>query len=176
MKKLTFLLALLLLSSFSYLQAQQIIDTNSSGIKFHITGGGIFKVKGTFKGMQGDFSFNANNLDASRFNICIDAATINTKNKKRDAHLKNPDFFEVETYPNICFESTSISQNSNGFVTNGKLTIHGVTKDVAIPFTFKNNTFTGTFTLNRFDYNIGQDFGTMRVGKEATITITCVVQ
>ena len=176
MKKSAFLLVAFLLGSISYLQAQQTIDTKASGIKFHITGGGIFKVKGTFKGMTGDFNFNANDLDNSNFNICIEAATINTKNKKRDAHLRDPDFFEVDTYPNICFESISVTPSDNGFITNGKLTMHGVTKEVSIPFTFKNNTFSGTFTLNRFDYDLGKDFGTMRVGKEATITITCVVQ
>ena len=109
------------------------------------------------------------------FNICIDVATINTKNKKRDAHLLDPDFFDVDTYPTVCFVSTSVTKNDTGYSTTGNMTIHGVTKEVTIPFTFTNNTFTGDIVINRFDYDLGKDYGTMRVGTEATITIICVV-
>ncbi|MFD2824425.1 YceI family protein [Lacinutrix iliipiscaria] len=174
MKNLAFILAFCLVSSYNVLQAQTI-NEDKSEVKFHITGGGIFKVKGTFTGMKGDFNLNTNDLEHSGFSICIGAATINTKNKKRDAHLKDPDFFEVEKYPTICFESSSVSKTSSGYQTTGQLTIHGVTKEVTIPFTYTNNTFTGELVVNRFDYELGKDFGTMRVGTEATITIICVV-
>jgi len=175
MKKLSFILALFFITSLASIQAQQTINSKKSVINFNITGGGIFKVKGTFKDMKGDFNLDVNDLENSGFNICVDAATINTKNKKRDAHLRNPDFFDVETYPNICFESSSVTKTANGFTTTGNLTIHGVTKEVTIPFTYTNNTFVGNIVVNRFDYDLGKEFGTMRVGTEAKITITCVV-
>lgn len=175
MKKITCLLAIFFLTSYSTLRAQQIINQEKSKINFHITGGGIFKVKGTFTGMQGDFNLNTASLETASFNICIDAATINTKNKKRDSHLRDPDFFEVEKYPNICFISSEVRKTTSGYITKGKLTIHGVTKEVEIPFTYSKNTFNGDLKINRFDYNLGEDFGTMRVGTEATITITCVI-
>lgn len=175
MKKLTFTLALFFITSLTYLQAQQLINQEKSKINFHITGGGIFKVKGTFTGMQGDFNLETSALENANFNICVDAATINTKNKKRDIHLRNPDFFEVKKYPNICFESSSITKSTSGYITKGKLSIHGVTKEVAIPFTFTKNTFTGDLVINRLDYDLGKEYGSLRVGKEATITITCVV-
>ncbi|WP_051881016.1 YceI family protein [Mangrovimonas yunxiaonensis] len=154
--------------------AQEIVSKDSK-VEFKIKGGGLFNIKGTFTGMQGDFSFNPENLNQSSFDICIAPSTVDTGNKKRDAHLKDPDFFEVETYPNICFKSTRIAKTMKGYTTVGLLTMHGITKTVSIPFTFKNNTFKGQFTINRFDYNIGQDFGTLRVGEEANVTITCVV-
>jgi len=175
MKKLTLILTICFVASFINLQAQTI-NTDKSKVKFHITGGGIFKVKGTFTGMAGDFNLNTDALENSNFNICIDAATINTKNKKRDAHLRDPDFFDVEKYPTVCFESNAVKKTGAGFTTSGRLTIHGVTKEVDIPFTFENNTFTGELVVNRFDYDLGKDFGTMRVGTEATITIICVTQ
>ena len=55
------------------------------------------------------------------------------------------------------------------------MTIHGVTKTVTIPFTFKNNTFEGELEINRFDYKIGEDYGTFRVGETAEVTIICKV-
>ena len=174
MKKFVFFLTLCFVANLSNIQAQTI-NTDKSEVKFHITGGGVFKVKGTFTGMAGDFNLNANELESSGFNICIDAASINTKNKKRDAHLRNADFFDVEIYPKVCFESSSASKTDAGYITTGNLTIHGVTKEVTIPFTFEKNTFTGEIVVNRFDYDLGKDFGTMRVGTEATITIICVV-
>ena len=175
MKKIAFVLALIFITNLSSLQAQTI-NTDKSEVKFHITGGGIFKVKGTFTGMQGDFNFKADDLENGNFNICIDAASVNTKNKKRDAHLVNEDFFDIDKYPTICFESTSVSKSEMGFTTKGNLTLHGVTKEIDIPFEFKNNTFTGSIVVDRFDYDLGKDFGTMRVGTEAKITIICMVK
>lgn len=174
MKKLVLLLTFYFVASLGYIEAQ-IINTEKSEVKFHITGGGIFKVKGSFTGMSGDFNLNTNDLQNAGFNICIDATTIDTKNKKRDVHLRNPDFFDVDTYPTICFESNTVTKTETGYATSGNLTIHGVTQEVSIPFTYKNNTFSGDIVVNRFDYDLGKDYGTMRVGTEATITIMCVV-
>ena len=175
MKTSRIILAVLFIIQVAYVQAQTI-NTEKSEINFNITGGGIFKVKGTFSGMKGDFKLNTADLTNSRFNICIDAATIDTNNKKRDAHLITEDFFDVELYPTVCFKSKSITKTGESYVTTGELTLHGVTKTVEIPFEFNNNTLTGTFELDRFDYKLGEDFGTMRVGTMATITITCVVK
>lgn len=174
MKTSALVFAFFLLASITTINAQSI-NTDKSKVKFHITGGGLFKVKGTFTGMQGDFNLSTETLDTSSFDICIDASTINTKNKKRDKHLKNEDFFNIETYPNICFKSTSVNKTDTGYITKGELTLHGVTKTIEIPFEYKNNTFTGNLVVNRFDYDLGKDFGTFRVGKEAKITIICVV-
>ncbi|QRM89417.1 polyisoprenoid-binding protein [Lacinutrix sp. WUR7] len=175
MKNIIFLFASLFICSTSTIKAQQTINKEASKIDFHITGGGIFKVKGTFTGMQGDFNLDSSMPENANFDICIDAATIYTKNKKRDTHLRTSDFFDVEKYPNICFQSTVVTKSSDGYITTGNLTIHGVTKEVDIPFTFSGDTFTGELVINRFDYEIGETFGTMRVGTEATVTITCVV-
>ncbi|WP_452226792.1 YceI family protein [Lacinutrix cladophorae] len=175
MKNITFLLAVFFLTNYATIQAQQTINQEKSEINFHITGGGIFKVKGTFTGIQGDFILNTSALENSSFNICVDATTINTKNKKRDAHLRNSDFFDVEKYPEICFISSAVTKTKNGYNTIGNLTIHGVTKEVEIPFTFSKNTFDGNLIINRFDYNLGEEFGTMRVGTEATVHITCKI-
>lgn len=175
MKKPILLFALYFITSFTIIQAQQNIHQEKSVIEFHITGGGIFKVKGTFTGMQGDFHLDTSDLKNANFNICVDASSINTKNQKRDDHLRSADFLDTKTHKNICFVSSAVTKTENGFKTIGNMTIHGVTQFVEIPFTFTNNTFIGDLVINRFDYNIGEDFSTIRVGKEARVTITCVV-
>lgn len=154
----------------------QTINTDKSEVKFKITGGGIFTVKGNFTGMKGDFNFSESNVSSSNFDVCIDSKTLNTKNEKRDEHLYSADFFDVEKYPTICYTSSSVSKTADGYKTTGDLTIHGVTKSVEIPFTFKNNTFEGEIEINRFDYKIGEDYGTLRVGETASVTIICKVE
>lgn len=174
MKKFQIIILCISFLSFSFIKAQTI-NTSKSVIEFKIKGGVFFNVKGTFKGMEGDFNFNKNDLENSGFDICIDAATVNTDNEKRDTHLKTADFFHVEKYPKICFKSSSVSTKENGFVTTGELTMHGVTKTIEIPFKYKNNTFTGEIEIERLDYGIGEDTGTLTVGSTAYITIICVV-
>lgn len=154
----------------------QNIDKKTSVVNFNVDNLGINNVKGTFKHMSGTFNFDPNELGNSSFDICIKASTINTDNNKRDTHLKTEDFFDVEKYPNICFTSTSISKTKDGYVTKGKLTIHGVTKAVEIPFQFNDKTFTGHFEVNRLDYNVGEGTGTFIVTDTIKIDITCVVQ
>ena len=175
MKNLKNALLVCFLLAVTYVVQAQSIDSDQSVVDFKITGGGIFTVKGTFTGMQGDFNFDTSNIENSSFDICIDAKTLNTKNEKRDTHLHSAAFFDVEKYPTICYKSTSVSKTSEGYQTTGDMTIHGVTKTVTIPFTFKNNTFKGELEINRFDYNIGEDYGTMRVGETARVSITCKV-
>ena len=167
---------ILLVTIFSGLAIHsQTIDTQKSEVSFQIKGGGFFKVKGTFTGFTGDFSFNENDLKNSSFNICIDAKTVDSDNKKRDEHLRNEDFFNVEEYPVICFESFEVFKTADSYKTRGKLTILGVTNEVEIPFSFNNNVFTGSLIVNRFDFNLAKDYGTFKVGKEANVTIKCEV-
>ncbi|PWI31033.1 protein yceI precursor [Flavobacteriaceae bacterium LYZ1037] len=174
MKKSHIIILLISFLNFNLTKAQTI-DTSNSKIEFKIKGGLIFNVKGTFKGMEGDFNFNEDDLENSSFDICIDAATVNTDNEKRDNHLRTEDFFYVEKYPNICFTSTSVSANGKDYITTGDLTMHGVTKTIDIPFKFSNNTFRGSFDIERLDYKIGEDTGTLTVGSTADVTIICVI-
>lgn len=149
----------------------QNIDTKNSLIRFEVSNMLLNTVDGTFKGMEGTVLLDENNLGISKIEACIDAATIDTDNEERDDHLRNADFFDTDRFPTICFNSTSISKTSNGFLVGGKLTMHGVTKDVEIPLTYADKTVKGTFTLKRRDYKIGEDTGTFMVGNKIEITI-----
>ena len=155
------------------LQAQTI-DTQQSAANFTVKNMRWIEVEGNFTGMTGDINFNEADLASSSFNVCVDAASVNTDNNARDKHLRNEDFFDVEKYPEICFVSTSISQKGSGFVTKGQLTMHGVTKEVSIPFTYSNGTFKGNLKISRYDYKVGESTGTFMVSEDINLEIIAV--
>lgn len=155
------------------LQAQTI-DAQKSKANFTVKNMRWIEVEGNFSGMKGDIKFDEADLANSSFNVCVDAASVNTDNNARDKHLRNEDFFHVEKYPDICFASTSISQKGSGFVTKGQLTMHGVTKDVEIPFTYSNGQFTGDLKISRYDYKVGESTGTFMVSENINLQIIAV--
>ena len=168
---LRFLFVTLLFFSLSVNIKGQSIDTENSSVSFSVSNMRINTVKGTFKGINGNIDFDANNIATSSFDVCIDASTIDTGIAKRDQHLKNEDFFEVDKYPTICFKSTEITAITSGYLTTGILTMRGVSKTIEIPFTFSNNELVGNFKVDRFDYNVGAGTGKFMVGKEINIQI-----
>jgi len=109
---------------------------------------------GEFTGLKGTISFDPNNLASSKFSTSIDVASINTGNGMKNTHAKSEKWFDAEKYPTITFNSSSISKASTGYQATGTLSMHGVEKEVTIPFTFDNNVFAGSFEINRLDYNI----------------------
>jgi polyisoprenoid-binding protein YceI len=134
------------------------LETEKSLVSFNIKNFGR-KVDGTFSGMKADIKFDEKNPEKSSFSGSIPVNTINTGIKKRDRDLMSDNYFAAEKYPTINFKSKSASKTANGYLTKGDLTIKGVTKEIEIPFTFKNmgdhGEFIGTLSLNRHDYNIG---------------------
>ena len=174
MKNFITLLCLSLITSFSFLHAQTI-DSDKSRIDFEVDNFKWNTVDGTFTGMTGELIFDPSDLISSSFNVCIDAATVDTDSKKRDEHLRTDDFFHVEKYPTICFTSESIEKSGSSFITTGSLTMHGVTRTVKIPFSFDGTTFSGSLEVERYDYGVGADTGTFMVGNEISIDIKCVV-
>ncbi|MFT6150534.1 MAG: polyisoprenoid-binding protein YceI [Saprospiraceae bacterium] len=159
------------------LGGQKISETKSS-VSFTIGNMRINTAEGTFTGMKGEVDFDEKNLKTSSFGVTIDAATVKTDSEKRDNHLKNEDFFDVKKYPTITFKSSAVvrSKKEGYYIAKGKLTMHGVTKDVKIPFTYGNKTFKGRLKVKRLDYGVGADTGTFMVSDEAVINITCVTE
>ena len=151
----------------------QNIDKVNSKINFEVSNMVVNTVEGSFSGMTGEINFSSTKLAKASLNVCIDAATVNTENEKRDAHLKNEDFFHVDMYPTICFNSTEITKSGSDYLVKGKLNMHGVEKMIEIPFTYVSGEFSGNLTLNRLDYKIGEGTNTAMVGDEITIQIVC---
>ncbi len=164
---------LMILGMISGSALGQTIDTLNSKVIFEAIALKKKLTEGSFTGMEGTVKFATDDLANSAFKVCIDASTLNSGLKMRDKHLRKDDFFHVEKYPVICFESESIEKRGDQFITKGNLTIRDVTKRIEIPFSFEANTLEGAIVINRFDYNLGNDVKTSKASEEATITIIC---
>jgi polyisoprenoid-binding protein YceI len=91
-------------------------------------------VHGRFDDVRGTIVYFGADPSASSATVAIATSSINTGSKHRDEHLRSSDFFDVATYPTILFTSRIVRREESGFVVVGPLTIHGVTREVAIPF------------------------------------------
>ena len=142
-------LAIILLSAFTTLKSIDWNILDNYSVKFD---GG--DPSGEFKGLKGTINFDPKDLTSSKFITSIDVATINTGNGMKNTHAKSEKWFDAEKYPTITFTSNVISKTPAGYQATGTLNMHGVQKQVTLPFTFNNNIFEGAFEVNRLDYNI----------------------
>jgi len=170
------LILIFILTLIPFHGMNQCIVSEASVVNFRIGNMRINAVSGTFTGMRGTVQFDPQNLQGSSFSVCIDAASVNTGNARRDKHLKESDYFDVEKFPAICYVSDIISRNDQGFVTRGKLTMKGITRTVTIPFVNEGNTLRGTLSLNRLDYNVGNGVSTFLVSNPVELEIICIIQ
>lgn len=108
------------------------IDTSHSGVHFTVRHMVISKVRGTFGRWQGQLEFDEAAPAKSKVSVRIETASIDTRDEKRDGHLRSPDFFDAEKHPAIAFESTKVEAAGNEYRVTGDLTIHGVTKPVVL--------------------------------------------
>ncbi|MCH9647855.1 MAG: YceI family protein [Deltaproteobacteria bacterium] len=141
-----------------------VIDASHSEAAFQIRHL-VTKVRGNFTSFEGKILLDSGNLEASSVNFEIDASSVNTSNKDRDDHLRGEDFFAVEKFPKITFESASFKKSGDDrYDVEGTLTMRGVAKKVTLPVSFLGeakdpwgNTRAGfetEITLNRKDYGI----------------------
>jgi polyisoprenoid-binding protein YceI len=112
------------------------VDAAHSTVGFEVPiAGGLAKVRGKFSSFTVTLSYNAKDVTKSTVKAVIKADSIDTGIAGRDNHLKNPDFFEVEKYPEITFTSKSVTKKGKQLAVTGDFTMHGVTQEITIPFT-----------------------------------------
>jgi polyisoprenoid-binding protein YceI len=110
------------------------IDAAHSQATFSVKHMVISTVKGHFKVLSGHLHIDEQNPANSWVDAQVEAASIDTRDEKRDAHLRSPDFFNADKYPTLNFKSTKIEHVSgNEYNVTGDLSLNGVTK----PVTFK---------------------------------------
>jgi len=173
---------LILLMSFQFSQASEyIIDSAHSNIGFSIKHLMISNVKGTFKSFDAELEFDEKTKTFTNMFATIETTSIDTGIKKRDDHLRSSDFFDVQKYPTIVFEMTSINDD----IITGDITIHGVKKEIKLTSTIhgvikdsQGNLrvgFTLEGALNRKDFGLSWnkllEGGGLTVGEKVTITI-----
>jgi polyisoprenoid-binding protein YceI len=112
--------------------AKYQIDSAHSTAGFSIKHMMIAKVHGSFQKLSGTLEFDPQNPALAKVDVAIDAASINTNEAQRDAHLKSADFFDVEKFPTLTFKSTKVEGTPGDLKLVGDLTIHGVTKSVVL--------------------------------------------
>ncbi len=157
------------------------IDPNHSSANFSVKHLLVSTVRGRFAGaVNGTIHLDAMDPTKSSVNAVITTANITTDNETRDKHLKSADFFEVEKYPEIRFQSTKVEKRGEGYVAIGNLTIKDVTKEIELPFSLtavevkgkkKLGIEAGTITINRLDFHVNYDPSGATVSKEVKIDL-----
>jgi len=140
------------------------IDAVHSSIAFSIQHLVINHVHGNFTEVSGNILYDEADITKSSVGVTLQASSINTNNANRDKDLRSANFFDVEKYPTITFKSTRIEKQEGGWVCVGTLTMHGVSKEIAVPFTITGKIkdpwgktrigIEGELTLNRQDFGI----------------------
>ena len=163
------------------------IDPAHSVAEFKVKHMMISNVKGQFAKVSGRLTLDESELANSRIEALIEAASIETRDAQRDAHLKSPDFFDVEKFPTLSFKSTRITLIRDGeLAVEGNLTIRGVTRKLTFnvegptppakdPWGNTRVGVSATTKINRKDFgltwNAALETGGVLVGDEVTITL-----
>ena len=109
------------------------IDPAHSSAGFTVRHMMVSNVSGAFSKLSGTVDFDPQNLSQTRIETVIEAASLDTRNAKRDEHLRSADFFDVANHPTITFRSRRIEAAGEGKLrVVGDLTIRGVTKEVVL--------------------------------------------
>jgi len=113
-----------------------------------------------FHGFSAAIAFSPDALAASRFDVTITLASVDSKDKDRDGTMRGADVFDVAHYPTAHYVTHSITRTASGFAASGALTLHGTTREVPIQFTFQSRAggaeLAGTAKLKRLDFGVGQ--------------------
>jgi polyisoprenoid-binding protein YceI len=162
------------------------IDTSHSAAQFSVRHMMVSTVRGGFGTLTGTVVYDPANLAATTVEAEVDVNTIDTRNERRDKHLRSADFFDVEKFPKMTFKSKSVRSVAPGKMQLiGDLTIRGTTKEVTFDVegpTAPVNTGRGlkmgavaTAKINRSDFGItwnrAIEAGGVTVGDEVTLTI-----
>jgi len=139
------------------------IDPVHSDVSFTVRHMMVSKVRGRFAGFTGEI-VTGDDLAGSTVTATIDATTIDTGAAQRDAHVRSPDFFDVENHPTWTFRSTAVRPDGDRYLLDGKLTIKGVTRPVTLELEangFGPDAYGGTragfsasTTINRSDFGV----------------------
>jgi polyisoprenoid-binding protein YceI len=155
------------------------IDPLHSSLGFAVRHLLVGKVRGTFESFNGAITIADDGTPSVTAEIAV--ASLHSGNEQRDAHVKAPDFFDVEQYPTATFVSTGVRPNGEKYLVDGEFTLKGVTKPVSLDLEFNGVSpgmghgevagFEASIVLNRNDFGVGAEIPSGMVGEKVTITI-----
>jgi polyisoprenoid-binding protein YceI len=161
------------------------IDPQHSHVEFAVKHMMISTVKGRFSEVTGEIHLDESNLAASKVDVDVNVASIDTREPQRDAHLRSADFFDAENLPTMTFRSRTIEGTLDQFKVTGDLTIHGVTKPLTLDVTHEGRGrdpwggerigFAATSRIKRSDFgltwNAALETGGFLVGDDVKISL-----
>jgi polyisoprenoid-binding protein YceI len=165
------------------------VDTGHSEVSFRVRHF-VSQVSGRFNTFEGTIQVDHDNPAASDVSFNIKADSIDTGNEQRDGHLRSPDFFDVEKYPEITFQSSKVEAKGDDlYDVTGVFTLHGVTKELTLPVRYlgsltdnRGNTKAGfetEVTIDRQEYGItfnrALDQGGVMLGDDVRVRISLEV-
>jgi polyisoprenoid-binding protein YceI len=130
------------------------VQSDKAELKFHVV---KEKVDGTIGGLKATIKFDPADPSKSSISGTVDVTTIDTKNKKRDDHLKAPEYFDAKKYPVISFKSSTITADNGVYKMTGTIKIKDVEKTIIWDFKFKDGVFSGNTSLNPKDFGVKMD-------------------
>ena len=134
------------------------LDASHSNVGFSVRHMMISNVRGELGQVAGTATYDAQRPELSRIEVKIDVASINTREEKRDAHLRSADFFDVANFPTMDFVSKAVNQRGDKLSIVGDLTIRGTTKEV-------------TLAIEEITPTFADPWGNLRVGASARTKI-----
>jgi polyisoprenoid-binding protein YceI len=184
MKKLNLLIGLLIAGSAAFAQTTWVADPNHSKVGFNVTHMAVAEVEGKFNEYEAAVLSKSDDFNGAEVTFKAKTASVNTENEKRDGHLKSPDFFDAEKFPEITFKGTLVKVSAGKYKLKGDLTMKGVTKQVEFDVTGGSQVNTGrgiksgfkfTAAINRQDYGLTWSnkvpTGEMVVGDEVILNV-----
>ncbi len=141
------------------------IDVSHSSVGFVVRHLVISKVRGHFTRFGGTIAYDGENIEKSSVTVEIDATSIDTREEKRDAHLRSADFFDTEHHPTLSFRSTSVARTgTEALAVTGDLTMRGVTHPATLkveelgggkdPWGNQRLAWSAHLTVNRKDWGL----------------------
>jgi polyisoprenoid-binding protein YceI len=116
--------------------------------------------QGEFKQFATQLSYDEKNLAASSLKVTVQTGSFDTQDKDRNDTLAGPELLDPQKFPTAQFVANSFTKGPRGVEAVGKLTLHGVTKDLKLPLTVRTSAsgaeISGATTIKRLDYGIGQ--------------------
>lgn len=184
------IISMLCICVFAYAESKiWKIDKAHSSIYFDVRHT-YATVRGQFDEFSGTVQFDPDKLEMSSVRFEVSTKSINTRIPNRDNHLRSEDFFAVNEYPSMTFESTDVKhKEGNQYILEGNLSIKGKTNRVVVPFTYfglrenplkkgqKVAGFESRFSIDRLDYGVGTGkfFELGVIGNKVDILITLEV-
>lgn len=168
-----------------YVAGSWVIDPVHSDVSFAVRHFMVSKVRGRFTRFEGEIVTAEDPLESTVV-ATVDLSSVDTSNADRDAHLRSADFFATDQYPTLAYRSREIRRAGDHFLVDGELTLHGVTRPVALELElngFQPTTpvgdsragFSASAEINRSDFgitfNMPLDGGGVAIGDKVQITL-----